>query len=143
MAEENGAATKEYPAEIKEIGDKIVGLKVSEAVLLADYLEHEHGIKPASGGAVMMAGGPVAPTEEEAEAPSSFDVVLGGLADSSAKIKVIKAVREITGAGLKDAKEMVEKAPKAVKEGVQPDEAETLKKKLEEAGAKVELKPAG
>lgn len=144
MSEENGA-TIEFPAEITELADKIVNLKVSEAVLLADCLEKVHGIKAAAGGAMVMAG-PAAAADgggDEEEAPTAFDVILEGLADTSAKIKVIKAVREITGAGLKEAKEVVEGAPKAVKEGAQTDEAETLKKKLEEAGAKITLKPAG
>lgn len=142
MSEENGT---EYPAEIKDLGDKIVALKVSEAVQLGDYLEKVHGIKPAAaGGAVVVqsadtggGGG------DEEDAPSAFNVVLEGLADTSKKISVIKVVREITGAGLKDAKDMVEGAPKDLKENLAPDEAEALKKKLEEAGAKVALKPAG
>jgi large subunit ribosomal protein L7/L12 len=130
--------TAEYSAEIKGIGDKIVGLTLLEAKNLADYLENVHGIKPAAGGAVMMAG-PVggaaaAPAEEKTE----FTVVLK--AGGGNKIGVIKVVREVTGLGLKDAKDLVDGAPKEVKAGVNKTEAEEISKKLKEAGAEVELK---
>ena len=130
--------TAEYSAEIKGIGDKIVGLTLLEAKNLADYLENVHGIKPAAGGAVMMAG-PVggaaaAPAEEKTE----FDVVLAEIGGN--KIGVIKVVRAATGLGLKEAKDLVEAAPKPVKTGVSKEDAEKLKKELEEAGAKVQVK---
>ena len=139
MAEEEGAATKEFSAETKEMGDKIAGLTLVQATELADYLEDAYGIKPAGGGAVMMPGpaggdgdGPAA-----AEEKSDFDVILKGFEN---KINVIKAVRAITGLGLKEAKELVESAPKPIKEGVPKEEAEKMKADLEEASAEVELK---
>jgi large subunit ribosomal protein L7/L12 len=130
--------TATYADDIKKLGDKIVGLTLLEAKNLADYLENEHGIKPAAGGAVMMAG-PVggaaaAPVEEKTE----FDVVLAEIGGN--KIGVIKVVRAATGLGLKEAKDLVEAAPKAVKTGVSKEDADKLKKELEDAGAKVELK---
>lgn len=139
MAEENGSP-REFSAEIKELGDKIVALTVGSAVELADYLEEVHGIKPAGGGVVMAAGPGGGGGEEEVEEKTDFDVVVEGLSDTTAKIKVIKVVREITSLGLKEAKDVVENAPKPVKEGVDKEEAEAIKKKLEEAGAKVALK---
>jgi len=124
---------------IKELGDKIVGLTVLEAKELGDYLEEVHGIKAAAApvGVAMVAPGAAAGGEAEEE-KDEFDVVLTGAGDK--KIPVIKAVREITSLGLKEAKELVESAPKAVREGVPKEEAEQLQKKLEEAGASVELK---
>jgi large subunit ribosomal protein L7/L12 len=122
--------------QIKELGDKIVALTLLQAKELADYLKETYGIEPAAGGAVMMA----APAAAAAEAPAektSFTVVLKAAGDK--KIQVIKEVRAITGLGLKEAKDLVDGAPKPVKENVSKDEAETLKKKLEEAGAVVEL----
>jgi large subunit ribosomal protein L7/L12 len=141
MAEGNGVAT--YAPDIKELGDKIVALTVGKAVELGDYLEKVHNIKPAAGG-VMMApggggGGGAAVAEKPAE-QTEFTVQLDGLADPAKKINVIKVVREITGLGLKEAKDLVEGAPKPVKENVSKDEAATMKKKLEEGGAKVSLK---
>ena len=133
----------DVPATIAEIGDKIAGLKLSEAILLRDYLKEKYKIEPAAGGAVMVAGpaagGGGAPAEKPPE-QTEFTVVLEGLADPTKKINVIKVVREITGLGLKEAKDLVEGAPKAVKENLGKDEAEALKKKLEEGGAKVSLK---
>lgn len=127
-----------YADEIKSIGDKIVGLTLLEAKSLADYLENEHGIKPAAGGAVMMAGpaagAAAAPVEEQTE----FDVVLAEIGGN--KIGVIKVVRAATSLGLKEAKDLVESAPKAIKTGVSKEDAEKLKKELEDAGAKAELK---
>lgn len=135
------APAKEFSAAVKDIGDKIVGLSVKDAQSLADYLKDTYGIEPAGGGAVMMAGpmagGGGAATEAD-EAPTVFDVIL---ADSGAnKINVIKVVRAATNLGLKEAKDMVDATPKAVKEGISKEDAEKLKKELEEAGAKVELK---
>jgi large subunit ribosomal protein L7/L12 len=129
----------EVASDIKELGDKIVGLTLKQAVDLATYLKDEHGIEPAAAGAVMMQGtgqtGGPAPVEE---AKSTFDVVLKGGGEK--KIQVIKVVRAATGLGLKEAKDLVEGAPKTVKEGLAKDEAEKLKKELEEQGATVELK---
>ena len=130
---------KKVPAEIKKLGDKIVGLTLKQAVDLADYLKEEHGIEPAAGGAVMMAGPAAAAAEGAAEEEkTSFDVVLTGAGDK--KIQVIKAVRALTNLGLKEAKDLVEGVPKPVKEGVAKAEAEEAKKQLEEAGGAVEIK---
>ena len=126
-----------YADDIKGLGDQIVGLTLIQAKNLADYLENVHGIKPAAGGAVMMAAGPAAaaaPVEEKTE----FDVILASFGEN--KINVIKEVRAITGLGLGEAKALVESAPKAIKEGASKAEAEDIKAKLEGAGAKVELK---
>jgi large subunit ribosomal protein L7/L12 len=128
----------EVAADIKELGDKIVGLTLKQAVDLATYLKDEHGIEPAASGAVMMQGPATGPAKEEEAVKSTFDVVLKGGGDK--KIQVIKVVRAATGLGLKEAKDLVEGAPKTVKEGLQKDEAEKLKKELEEQGATVELK---
>jgi large subunit ribosomal protein L7/L12 len=130
----------EVATEIKELADKIVGLTLKQAVELAAHLKEAHGIEPAAGGAVMVAGGggggAAAPAAEEAK--STFDVVLKAGGDK--KIQVIKVVRSATGLGLKEAKDLVEAAPKAVKEGLSKEDAEKLKKELEEQGATVELK---
>ncbi|MBI9015691.1 MAG: 50S ribosomal protein L7/L12 [Phycisphaerae bacterium] len=123
--------------DIKAIGDKIVGLTLLQAKELADYLKEEHGIEPAAGGAVMMAG-PAAGGEAAAEEQTAFDVILKEVGDQ--KIKVIKEVRAATGLGLKEAKDIVDNAPKAIKEGLSKDDAEALRKALEEVGATVELK---
>jgi large subunit ribosomal protein L7/L12 len=128
----------EVTAELKELGDKLAGLTLKQAVDLADYLKEEHGIEAAAGGAIMMAGpaaaGPAAPVEEK----TTFDVVLKGAGEK--KIQVIKVVRTATGLGLKEAKDLVEGAPKVVKDNLPKAEAEKLKKELEEQGAAVELK---
>jgi large subunit ribosomal protein L7/L12 len=141
MAEGNEVAT--YAPDIKELGDKIVALTVGKAVELGDYLEKVHNIKPAAGGVMMAPGGGGGGAAAVAEKPAEqteFMVQLDGLADPAKKINVIKVVREITGLGLKEAKDLVEGAPKPVKENVSKDEAATMKKKLEEGGAKVTLK---
>jgi large subunit ribosomal protein L7/L12 len=132
------AEAKEFSAEIKELGDKIAGLSLKEAVDLKDYLKDAYGIEPAAGGAVMMAGpaGGAGGAEEEEE-QTAFDVVLKDIGDK--KIQVIKAVRALTSLGLKEAKELVESAPKPVKEGVAKEEAEEAKKALEEAGASASI----
>ncbi len=132
------APAKEFTAEIKELGDKIVALTVKDAQLLADYLKDEYGIEPAGGGAVMMAGPGGGGGAEEEEAPTIFDVIL--LEAGSSKINVIKAVRAATQVGLKEAKDLVDGAPKPIKEGIGKEDAEKLQKELEGAGAKVELK---
>jgi len=135
-------ATREFTKETKELGDKIVALTLKAAKELSDYLDEVHGIKPAAGGAVMMAapggaGGGAGPAEAAAE-KTEFDVVLDAFGDN--KIGVIKVVRAATGLGLKEAKDMVEGAPAKVKEGISKADAEKLKKELEEAGAKVSIK---
>ena len=127
-----------YAPEIKDLGEKIVSLTLGKAVELADYLEKVHNIKPAAGGAVVMAAaGGAAAGAEAAPAKTEFTVVLDGVVAADKKISIIKVVREITGLGLKEAKDLVEGAPKNVKENIAKDEAETVKKKLEDAGAKV------
>jgi large subunit ribosomal protein L7/L12 len=133
----------EFGAVIMELGDKLANLRVAEAVQLKDYLKEKYNIEPAGGGVMMAAPtvGP-APVEKPAEV-TDFQVVLEGLADPAKKIGVIKVVREITNLGLKEAKDLVEGAPKAVKETAPKDEANAIKKKLEDAGGKVSLKPAG
>jgi large subunit ribosomal protein L7/L12 len=136
---DNGHA---WSPDITEIGDKIVGLTVAKAVELGKYLEEKHGIKPAAS-AVAVAAGPVGTGDAGTVAPAAkteFTVQIDGLSDATKKINVIKVVREITGLGLKEAKDLVEGAPKPVKENVSKDDAEALKKKLEEGGAKVSIK---
>jgi large subunit ribosomal protein L7/L12 len=121
------------------LGDKIVGLTLLEAKQVADYLKEVHGIEPAGGGAVMMAApgggdGDAAPAAEKTE----FDVILTG--DGGNKIPVIKVVRAATSLGLKEAKELVESAPKAVKEGLSQEDANKLKEDIEGAGGTCEIK---
>ncbi|MBL4702590.1 MAG: 50S ribosomal protein L7/L12 [Phycisphaeraceae bacterium] len=125
----------EFAAAIVELGDKIAALTLKEAVDLKNYLKEAYGLEPAAGGAVVMAG-PAA--EEEVEEKTSFDVILTAVGGQ--KIKVIKAVREATGLGLKEAKELVDNAPKAVKEGLSKDESDKLAEMLKEVGAEVEIK---
>jgi large subunit ribosomal protein L7/L12 len=134
-------ATLEFSDSAKKLGDQIVGLTLKEAKELSDYLKEVHGIEPAAGGAVMMAGpagggegGGAAAAVEKTE----FDVVLEGFGDK--KIGVIKVVRQATGLGLKEAKDLVEGVPSKVKEGLSKADAEKLKKELEEAGATVSIK---
>ena len=132
----------EFSPDITGIGDKIAALTIAQAVQLKDYLKEKYNIEPAAGGVVMAGGGGgggPAPVEKPAE-KTEFTVSLDGLADPAKKINVIKVVREITGLGLKEAKDLVEGAPKPVKENIGKDEAEALKKKLEEAGGKVAIK---
>ena len=133
-----------FADDIMEIGDKIAGLTITKAVQLRDYLKEKYKIEPAAGGAVVMAaggggGGGAAAAEKPAE-KTEFTVTLEGLADPAKKINVIKVVREITGLGLKEAKDLVEGAPKPVKENVSKEESETIRKKLEEGGAKATVK---
>ena len=134
MSDETTA--KEFSAETKELGDKIVALTLLQAKELADYLKEVHGIEPAAGGAVMVAGpaagGGEAAAEEE---KTSFNVILKEIGDK--KIQVIKEVRALTGLGLKEAKDLVDGAPKAVKENVSKDEADEARAALEAAGAVV------
>ena len=120
--------------DIKALGDQIVGLTLLEAKALADYLKETHGIEAAAGGAVVMAAAPAAAAEEKTE----FDVILAEC--GAQKMQVLKKVREVTGLGLKEAKDLVEKANSVVKEAMPKDDAEKLKKELEGLGAKVALK---
>jgi large subunit ribosomal protein L7/L12 len=133
-------ATREFSPLTQELGEKIVGLTLKEAKELSDYLEEVHGIKPAAGGAVMMAapmgegaGGAAAAAEK-----TEFDVVLEGFGDK--KIGVIKVVRAATSLGLKEAKDLVEGVPAKIKEGLSKEDAEKLKRELEEAGGTVSIK---
>ena len=129
---------REFAAEIKEMGDKIMGMTLKEAKELSDYLKDVYGVEPAAGGAVMVAGPAAGDAAPAAEEKTEYDVVLEDFGAN--KINVIKVVRTATGASLGDAKSMVESAPKAIKTGLSKDEAEKLKKELEDAGAKVSLK---
>ena len=134
----------DFAPEIMDLGDKIANLKVSQAVELGNYLEQKYGIKAAAGavvaaGPAVAGGGGAAPAEKPAE-QTEFTVTLEGLADPAKKINVIKVVREITNLGLKEAKDLVEGAPKPVKENVDKKTADEIKKKLEEGGAKVSIK---
>jgi large subunit ribosomal protein L7/L12 len=126
-------------ADLKEFAEQLVNLTVKEVNELADILKEEYGIEPAAA-AVAVASGAAAGGDggEVAEEQTEFDVVLK--APGGSKLAVVKLVKELTGLGLKEAKEIVDSAPKAVKEGVSKDEAEGIKKSLEEAGAEVELK---
>ena len=134
---EEATEAKTFDAKISKLGDEIAGLTLKEAVDLTDYMKDTYGIEPAAGGAVMMAGGGGG-DDDAAEEQTEFDVILEAAGDK--KIQVIKAVREATGLGLKEAKEVVDNAPKAVKEKASADEAEALKTALEEAGATVAVK---
>ncbi len=137
MAEGNGRV---WSPEIMDLGDKIVALTVAKAVELGDYMEEVHKIKPAAS-AVAVAAGPAgaAPAAEKPAEKTEFTVSLDGY-DAAKKINVIKVVREITGLGLKEAKDLVEGSPKPVKENVSKEEAEKVKKQLEDGGGKVSLK---
>ena len=125
-------------ADLKAFAEQLVNLTVKEVNELATILKDEYGIEPAAAAPVMMAGGGAAEGGAAAEEKTSFDVVLKSAGAS--KLAVVKLVKELTGLGLKEAKELVDGAPKSLKEGVAKDEAETLKKSLEEAGAEVEIK---
>ena len=124
-------------ADIKNLGDSLVNLTVKEVNELANYLKEEYGIEPAAA-AVAVAAPAAGGGEAAAEEKSSFDVILKSAGAS--KLAVVKVVKELTGLGLKEAKDAVDAAPAPIKEGVSKDEAEALKKQLEEAGADVELK---
>ena len=131
-------AARDWNAEIKDMGDKIVGMTLLQAKELSDYLKEEHGLEAAAGGAVMMAAGAAGGDAAGAAEPTEFNVVLLSAGDK--KIQVIKEVRAATGLGLKEAKDLVDNAPGNVKEGLEKDAAEELKAKLEAAGANHELK---
>ena len=128
--------TKVWSEDVKKLGDAIVKLTLMQAKELGDYLKEQYGIEPAAGGAVMMAG-PAAAVAEAAPEKTMFDVILKSAGDK--KIQVIKEVRALTALGLKEAKDLVDGAPKPIKKGVSKDEAEAAKKQLESAGAVVEL----
>jgi len=125
-------------ADLKQIAETLVNLTVKEVNELATILKDEYGIEPAAAAPVMVAGGSVGGGEEAAAEKTEFDVVLkaGGVN----KLAVVKLVKELTGNGLKESKDLVDAAPSTLKEGVSKDEAEGLKKSLEEAGAEVEIK---
>ena len=125
-------------ADLKAFAEQLVNLTVKEVNELATILKDEYGIEPAAAAPVMMAGGAGGDAGAAAEEKTSFDVVLKSAGAS--KLAVVKLVKELTGLGLKEAKELVDGAPKPLKEGVAKDEAESLKKQLEEAGAEVEVK---
>jgi large subunit ribosomal protein L7/L12 len=126
-------------ADLKTLADQLVNLTVKEVKELADILKDEYGIEPAAAAvAVSAPGAGGGAAAAEAEEKTSFDVILK--AAGGQKLAVVKLVKELTGLGLKEAKELVDSAPKAVKEGIAKDEADALKKSLEEAGAEVEIK---
>lgn len=133
---DEAATAKEFDKKISDLGDQLAGLTLKEAVDLGDYMKDTYGIEAAAGGAVMMAGpaeGGAAAEEEKTE----FDVILKG--DGGQKIKVIKVVREATGLGLKEAKELVDSMPSKIKEGLPKEEAEALVEKFKEVGADIEM----
>ena len=125
-------------ADLKDFAEKLVNLTVKEVNELADILKDEYGIEPAAAAAVAVAAGPSAGGGDAAETKSEFDVVLKSAGGS--KLAVVKLVKELTGLGLKEAKDLVDNTPSSIKEAVSKDDAEGLKKSLEEAGAEVELK---
>ena len=125
-------------ADLKKFAEDLVNLSVKDVTELANILKEEYGIEPAAAAVAVAAGPSAAGGGEAAEEKTEFDVILKEAGAS--KLKVVKAVKELTGLGLKDAKDIVDSAPKAVKEAVGKDEAEGIKKSLEEAGAVVELK---
>lgn len=124
-------------ADVKSLGDQLVELSVKEVNELASYLKETYGIEPAAA-AVAVAAGPAAGGGAAAAEKTNFDVVLKN--PGANKLQIVKLVKELTGLGLKEAKDMVDGAPKTIKEGLPKDEAENLKKQLTEAGAEVELK---
>jgi len=130
-----------FADDIVALGDKIAALTIVKAVELKDYLKEKYKIEPAAGGVVMQGGGGggAAPAAEKPAEKTEFTVVLEDF-DAAKKINVIKVVREITGLGLKEAKDLVEGKPKPVKENVSKEDAEKFKKQLEDGGAKVSLK---
>lgn len=126
-------------ADLKQIAEELVNLSVKDVKELADILKDEYGIEPAAAGPVMVAGGAGGEGGDGGAAEQTeFDVILNS--PGGQKLQVVKVVKELTGLGLKEAKEIVDGAPKAIKEAVAKEEAESIKAKLEEAGAEVELK---
>ncbi|QDT15662.1 50S ribosomal protein L7/L12 [Alienimonas californiensis] len=136
MADET--TTADIPADMKELAEKIVNMTLLEAKKFSDYLKDEYGIEPAAGGGVMMAGPGGGDAAAEVEEQTEFDVILTSFGGN--KIPVIKIVRGATGLGLKEAKELVEGAPKPVKEGLSKEDAEKLVAEIKEAGGEAELK---
>ncbi len=135
---EEATATLEFSDLSKTLGDQIAGLTLKQAKELSDYLEQVHGIKAAAGGAVMMAAPAGGGGAEAAPAKTEFDVVMTSFGDK--KLDVVKVVKAITGLSLMDAKKLVEGVPAKIKEAVPQEEAEKIKKQIEEAGGAVELK---
>jgi len=129
---------KTYSDDIKKLGDQIVGLTLLQAKALGDYLKEVHGIEPAAGAVAVAAMPGAGGAAEAVEEKSTFDVILKVAGEK--KIQVIKEVRAATGLGLKEAKELVDGAPKPVKEALSKEDADKLAKLLEEAGATVEIK---
>jgi len=129
--------TKSFEAKVTKIGDEIASLTLKEAVDLAEYMKDKYGIEAAAGGGMMMAAAPAAGAAAATE-QSEFDVILDNAGAN--KIQVIKVVREATGLGLKEAKDIVDAAPKAIKEKISKEEADKLKGLLEAAGGKVVIK---
>ena len=127
-------------ADIKAIAEELVNLTVKEVKELADVLKEEYGIEPAAAAVAVAAPGAGAAAGAAAEEKTSFDVILKGVPDATKKLAVVKAVKDLASLGLKESKELVDGAPKTVKEGVSKDEADALKRALEEAGAEVEVK---
>jgi large subunit ribosomal protein L7/L12 len=125
-------------ADLKAFAEQLVNLTVKEVNDLAKILKDEYGIEPAAAAPVLVAGGAGGATAAAVAEKTAFDVILK--APGGAKLAIVKLVKDLTGLGLKEAKDLVDSAPKAVKEGITKEEAETLKKQLEEAGAEVELK---
>jgi len=125
-------------ADLKKVADQLVSLTVKEVNELAEILKEDHGIEPAAAAAAAVSGGPAAGGDSAADAKTEFDVILKSAGGS--KLAVVKLVKELTGLGLKEAKDLVDNTPSNLKEAVSKDDAEGLKKSLEEAGAEVELK---
>ena len=125
-------------ADLKAFAEQLVNLTVKEVNELAEILKEEYGIEPAAAAATVVAAAPGADAGDAAEAQTEFDVIIKSAGQS--KLAVVKLVKELTSLGLKEAKELVDSAPKAIKEGITKDEADALQKQLEEAGAEVEVK---
>ncbi len=137
MADE-ASAVAEIDAEVKKVADTVADFSLKQAVDFKIYMKEQYGIEPAAAGAVMVAGGAAGPAEAAAEEQTEFDVILESYGEK--KIQVIKAVREATSLGLKEAKDLVDGAPKAVKEKISKEDADALKTELEEVGATVSVK---
>lgn len=129
---------REFDATTKELGDKIVGLTLLQAKALADYLEEVHGIKPAAGAVVAAPAAAGAAPAAAAEAQTEFEVILATFGEK--KLEVIKVIRTITGLGLKEAKDLVEGAPKSIKAGVSKEDADKIKAEITAAGGTVTIK---
>lgn len=132
------SATAEIAADLKELGDRIVGLTLKQAKELSDYLKDVHGIEPASGGAVMVAAPAADAAPAAAAVQTEFDVVLANAGDK--KLEVVKVVKNLTGQTLMEAKKMVDTLPSTIKQKVSKEEADKVKAELEKAGATVQLK---